>query len=74
MHFLEGLHEDLKHPDEELTDSNNTIEEVTEAIQANYTQSEKSIISDLFQGMLETTLTCGNEDCSKVCCNIIIYY
>ena len=74
MYFLDRLHEDLK--EHVPTDSENILsistnttvrDEAAEGTQATCMKSEnQSKISELFQGWLETFLTCGNEECGKV--------
>ena len=74
MHILEGLHEDLKdcRPIKcALSESSTTeavIGETTDSEDAStkHVQAKTSIISDLFQGLLETHLICGNKGCAKV--------
>ena len=70
MYFLEGLHEDLKEHVPTSTDSENISSDTTvrdEAAEDTQAKSKnQSIITELFQGWLETYLTCGNKECGKV--------
>ena len=73
MYFLEALHEDLKkhvHITTEnvipISSSATATDETAKDARAKCMLPENSMISDLFQGWLETYLTCGNEECGKV--------
>ena len=74
MYFLEGLHKDIK--EHVPTASENVLSinsdttvrnEAAKDAHSKYMLPEnQSKISELFQGWLETFMTCGNEECGKV--------